>query len=160
MKSLEKFLFKDKDIPIKPNMIFSRDNNIYLIDSIKIIFGNINEQFLFCPEYIFSYNSKANFNKEKELIFSIPIAKYIKQRKCNQYISNSQNLIDYNKPSEILGQFINLNNISKVKIKLNNYAKTEKIIIDKNREIKINNIKNILLFHLNMIFFSIFIMGD
>ena len=44
MKSIEEFLFKDINISIKPNMIFSRDINIYLIDSFKIIFGNINEQ--------------------------------------------------------------------------------------------------------------------
>jgi len=31
MESIEKFLFKDKKISIKPNMIFSRNNNIYLL---------------------------------------------------------------------------------------------------------------------------------
>jgi hypothetical protein len=116
MKCIEEFLFKDKNISTKPNMIFSRDKNIYLIDSIKIIFGNINEHLLFIPEYIFSYNNITNFNKEKELIYSIPITKYIKQRKCQLNNSNSQNLIDNNIPSEILGQFITLNNNSKIKI--------------------------------------------
>jgi hypothetical protein len=117
MKSIEQFLFKGKNISIKPNTMFSRDNNIYLIDNIKIIFGNINEQFLFIPKYIFSYNSLENFNIEKELIYSIPITKYIKQRKCQLNNSKSQNLKDNNKPSKILGQFITLNNNLKRKNK-------------------------------------------
>ena len=140
MISIEEYLFKGNKISIKPDMIFSRDNNIYLIDNIKIIFGNINEQFLFSPEYIFSYNSLDNFNIEKELIYSIPITKYIKQRKCQINNSESQNLKDNNKPSKILGQFITLNNNSKIKI--NSYGITDNEIINKKKEIKVNTIKD------------------
>ena len=40
MNSIEEFLFKDKNNLIKPKIVFSKDNNIYIIDSFKIIFGN------------------------------------------------------------------------------------------------------------------------
>ena len=135
MESIEKFLFTDKKISIKPNMIFSRNNNIYLIDSIKILYGNINEQLLFIPEYIFSYNNITNLNKEKELINSIPITQYIKQKKCNQNNNSYIQRLNDEYSNEI-GDFINL------KIKLNNNSKIDNITIKNKREIEVNTIKN------------------
>jgi len=89
---------------------------------------------LFIPEYIFSYNNITNFNKEKELINSIPITEYIKQKKCNQNNSYIQRLNDEN--SNEIGDFINL------KIKLNNNSKIDNITIKNKREIEVNTIKN------------------
>ena len=138
MNSIEKYLFKDKNNLIKPKIVFSKDNNIYIIDSFKIIFGNFIEQFIFIPEYIFSYNNITNFNKEKELIKSTPIEEYIQQRKCNKNNSDIQELKD--RYYKILGQFITLSNNSKAK--LNNNTKTDNIPINKKKEIRINTISN------------------
>ena len=138
MNSIEKYLFKDKNNLIKPKIVFSKDNNIYIIDSFKIIFGNFIEQFIFIPEYIFSYNNITNFNQEKELIKSTPIEEYIQQRKCNKNNSDIQELKD--RYYKILGQFITLSNNSKAK--LNNNTKTDNIPINKKKEIRINTISN------------------
>ena len=58
MDLIKEYTFKNNQISIKPNKVFSKDNNIYIIDSRKIIFGNINDELLFIAKYIFSYDSK------------------------------------------------------------------------------------------------------
>lgn len=53
MDSIKKYAFKNS-ITNKPKEIFSsKENNIFIIDSFKIILGNINENLIFFPEYIF-----------------------------------------------------------------------------------------------------------
>ena len=58
-------------------MVFLKDNNIYIIDSYKIILGNINDELLFIAKYIFSYNSKDILEKEKDVIYYTSIKEYI-----------------------------------------------------------------------------------
>ena len=111
MDLIKEYTFKNNQISIKPNKIFSKDNNIYIIDSRKIIFGNINDELLFIAKYIFSYDSKDILEKEKDEIYSNTIIEYIQKRDCNQNDSNTQKL-KTNKYKKI-GDFIILNKDSK-----------------------------------------------
>ena len=131
MNLIKEYTFKNNQISIKPKKAFSKDNNIYIIDSLKIIFGNINGQLLFIAEYIFSYDSKDILEKEKDEIYSNTIIEYIQKRDCNQNDSNIQKLRvgKYKK----IGEFIILNNNSKAK----NITLINKIL-----EIKINENNN------------------
>ena len=92
MDLIKEYTFKNNQISIKPNKVFSKDNNIYIIDSRKIIFGNINDELLFIAKYIFSYDSKDILEKEKDEIYSNTIIEYIQKRDCNQNDSNIQKL--------------------------------------------------------------------
>ena len=111
MDLIKEYTFKNNKISIKPNKIFSIDNNIYIIDSRKIIFGNINDELLFIAKYIFSYDSKDILEKEKDEIYSNTIIEYIQKRDCNQNDPNIQKL-KTNKNKKI-GDFIILNKDSK-----------------------------------------------
>ena len=108
MNLIKENTFNYKSISIKPNMVFAKDNNIYIIDSYKIILGNINDELLFISKYIFSYNSKDILEKEKDVIYSTSIKEYIQQKYCNLNDSNTQKL--KNSKSKELGVFIILNN--------------------------------------------------
>ena len=77
MNLIKENTFNYKNISIKPNMVFAKDNNIYIIDSYKIILGNINDELLFISKYIFSYNSKDLLEKEKDVIYYTSIKEYI-----------------------------------------------------------------------------------
>ena len=80
MDSIKKYAFKNS-ITNKPKEIFSsKENNIFIIDSFKIILGNINENLIFFPEYIFSYDSKDILNEEKDIIYYTPILEYIQKK--------------------------------------------------------------------------------
>ena len=134
MNLIKENVFKKKNISIKPNIVFSKDNNIYIIDSYKIIFGNIKGEYLFNAEYIFSYDSKDILEKEKDVIYSNSIIEYIKLRNCNQNDSNIQKLRD--SKSKKIGEFIILNNNSKTKNN-NNVEKSDSSIINKILEKKL-----------------------
>ena len=132
--------FNNKNISIKPNMVFAKDNHIYIIDSYKIIFGNINNELLFFAKYIFSYNSKEILEKEKDVIYSTSIMEYIQRRNCKLNHPNTQKLI--NSKSKELGEFIILNyNDSKTKNN-NNVEKNDSTIVRKEINIKINENNN------------------
>jgi len=134
MNLIKENTFNNKNISIKPNMVFAKNNNIYIVDSYKIIFGNINEELIFNSKYIFSYDSKDILEKEKDEIYSTSIKKYIQQRKCNLNDSNIQKLKENN--SKELGDFIILNN-NNSKTKNNNYIeKSDSPLIKKNVHMK------------------------
>ena len=52
---IKKNVFNDK-LSYKPNKIFSKKNNIFLVDNCKLIIGNLNEELIFIPKYILNYN--------------------------------------------------------------------------------------------------------
>ena len=134
MNLIKENTFKNKKISIKPNMAFAKDNNVYIIDSKKIIFGNINDELLFIAKYIFSYDSKEILDEEKDSIYSTSITEYINQRNCNQDDSNFQKLRD--SKSRKIGEFIILNNDAKSKD--NNYVeKNDSSLINKILDIKV-----------------------
>jgi len=129
MNLIKENTFIYQNISIKPNMIFSKDNSIYIIDSRKIICGNINDQLLFIAKYIFSYNSKDILEKEKNIIYSTSTKEYIQRRYCSLNDPNIQKL-KYNKSIEF-GEFIVLDN--NLKAKNNNYVEESDIpLINKN----------------------------
>ena len=53
---IKKNVFNDK-LSYKPNKIFSKKNNIFLVDNCKLIIGNLNEELIFIPKYILNYNN-------------------------------------------------------------------------------------------------------
>ena len=132
------------NITVEPKEIFlSKDNYIYILDSLQIYFWKIDDKLLFTIKYIFSYDSINIFNQEKEIINSTSIIEYIQQRKCNQNGAILQDLLD-NESSKKIGKFINLNNNSIIEGKEKDINKDDnpikKGIIEKkiNSNIKIN----------------------
>ena len=135
MDSIKQYAFKNS-ITNKPKEIFSsKENNIFIIDSFNIILGNINENLIFFPEYIFSFDSKDILNEEKEIIYYTPILEYIQQKNCDQNDSSIQELLD-NESSKQLGKFITLSNNSKIE---KNIFNSEISINKRIYENKINN---------------------
>lgn len=55
--NLIKNLFTNKEQLFQSSEIFSKNDDIYIIESNNIYAGNLNDELLFIPKYIFSYNS-------------------------------------------------------------------------------------------------------
>ena len=143
-------------IKIKPKKLVKLDNNnLILIDkyNMNIITGKINgdKQTLnsinipiFTIKYIFIYKSLEIFNEEKELLLDKSIDSYINYRKCNNYESNRQILIQKKDNKELGDLFvlIDTNTININKINYNIINKNNSTF-DKNIPIKVNNFDNI-----------------
>jgi len=90
-------LIKDwnKKIPIFPKELYFKKKFIIYVNNQKIIIGNLNEDNLFTPIYVFEYNSSNIVPKERKIILnSKTIKEYIKLRKCSEYNFKLQNLKD------------------------------------------------------------------
>ena len=140
MNSIKEYLLEN-NIAIESKEIISQANDIYIIDSHQILFGRIDDTFLFITEYIFSYDSIDILNHEKQIINSTSIIEYIQQRNFNLNDSSLQELWD-KKFDKKIGNFITLNINSKIEQK--NIIKEDKSKIKVNRinEKKINKINN------------------
>ena len=109
-------LIKDwnKKIPIFPKELYFKKNFIIYVNNPKIIIGNLNENNLFTPKYVFEYNSSNIVQKERKIIFnSKAIKEYIKSRKCSEYNYKLQNLKD--EKDEEIGRLIVMNSSQKMK---------------------------------------------
>ena len=86
----------NEEMDIKVKKISYKYDNIYIMYLKKILVGNLNENLLFIPKYIISYNSSQIFDSQKQYIFSCPIDEYINSLNCNIYSSKLQILKDEN----------------------------------------------------------------
>ena len=89
-----KAIYEDNLTKIKKRKIKYENKTIYLIYSTKITIGNLNEDLLFIPKYIFEYNSPEIFESEKEGICYFPIKRYIKSFNCDLNNYEIQSLIN------------------------------------------------------------------
>ena len=100
MDSIIKYLFENKKIVFEPKTILHKDNNnIFIFDSLNVVFGNLNDNHLFNSKYIFSYNNQNILDEEKEFINSKSIKEYINLRGCD---SNSPNHIQDLKRNDVI----------------------------------------------------------
>lgn len=85
--NLIKNLFTNKEQLFQSSEIFSKNDDIYIIESNNIYVGNLNDELLFIPKYIFSYNSIDLIGEEKEKLNSSFIEEYMKKNKCKKLFS-------------------------------------------------------------------------
>ena len=90
MNIIEKNEFVDKDIYIGSVEIFTKENYIYISDFYTLTVGSLNEQLLYVPKYIFSYQTMDTLDLEKEKILSFSIEVYITMNNC--IINNYNNI--------------------------------------------------------------------
>ena len=140
--------YKNNQISIKSKKFFFENDEIFLIDNKNIIVVEMNEEYLFIPKYIFSFNSIEimeleinNLKKNK-----ININKYIELRKCKINNNNTQSLI--NEKNSSIGTFINLKKYQEekeinksIKEELNKTKNNLKLYEEKQKELKKNNIE-------------------
>jgi len=97
-------IFQKEEIDIiKKKKIYSKNNNIYIMYLKKIIIGILNNELIFIPKYILSYDTPEIFESEKKIIQSETLEKYITSLNCDLDNFNLQDLKQYNKK---LGQLI------------------------------------------------------
>ena len=136
--NINKYEFRNKKISQYYNKVFIKNNNIYLIYSMTIIFGNLDKK-LFIPKYILSYDSQEILEYEKNILFSNEIKTiedYIIFRKCSINELNKQNLIKENQVK--IGQLLFSENSIIHKINSQNIINRNNILISKNRNSKFN----------------------
>jgi len=92
-------IIQNEKLIIQKARALAKNNYIYLFHSLNIEIGTINEDLIFNTKYIFKYNSKEIYHKEKENLTNNTIVdNYIESRMCNKNKINLQELvIDYNK---------------------------------------------------------------
>lgn len=96
-------------IPIFPKELFFKRNNIIYINNLKIIIGNLNNENIYIPKYVFVYDSPDIFSEEKKkIIESENIKDYIKIRKCDEKDYKIQDL--KNEKNEEIGKLLILIN--------------------------------------------------
>ena len=121
-------IFQKEEIDsIKKKKIYAKNNNIYIMYLKKIIIGILNNELIFIPKYIFSYDSLEIFESEKKIIQSETIENYIKSLNCDIDNFNLQDLKQYNRK---LGQLIirkdkYLENFKKLKRSISKNRKNE-----------------------------------
>ena len=143
MDSIMKYLFKNKKILNETKSILLNDNNnIFISDSSKVIYGNLNDNLLFNSKYIFSYNNKNILDQEKEILYSKPIKDYIDLRGCDSNLHTDKQNLKIN--SEIIGNLIisHCNNIEYSKKKEASFNKQENSNQNKESDIICQNIDN------------------
>ena len=101
--NLIKNLFTNKEQLFKSTEIFSQNDDMYIIESNNIYVGNLNDELLFIPKYIFSYNSIDLMGEEKTKLNSCSIEEYMKKNKCKKLFSESEQQLK-NQNNEIIGQ--------------------------------------------------------
>jgi len=139
MDSIMKYLFKNKKIVIEAKSILLKDNNnIFIFDSLTVIFGNLNNNLLFNSKYTFSYNNQNILDEEKEFINSKSIKEYMDLRGCDGKSPNHKQ--DLKRNDAIIGNLIisRSNNIECNKEKEESFNKQE--ILTQNQELKTKNI--------------------
>ena len=95
----------NKKIPIFPKELHFKNNFIIYVNNPKIIIGNLNDDNIFTPKYVFEYNSSYIVSKERKTILnSKTIKEYIKSKKCSLYDFKLQKL--KNEKDEDIGKFI------------------------------------------------------
>jgi hypothetical protein len=104
IEMIYKYNYPNEKILIKPKKIIVKNNNIYLFDECSINIGNLNEQYLFSPQYLFFYNQLRILTEEKEKLFCLSIKDYIESRKCIENNYNIQTLIEEN--NKAIGKLI------------------------------------------------------
>jgi len=109
--NLIKNLFTNKEQLFQSSEIFSKNDDIYIIESNNIYVGNLNDELLFIPKYIFSYNSIDLIGEEKEKLNSSFIEEYMKKNKCKKLFSESEQQLK-NQNNETIGKLIILSNES------------------------------------------------
>ena len=120
-------VFQKEEIDgIKKKKIFTRNENIYIMYLKKIIIGILNNELIFIPKYILSYDSPETFESEQKVLKSDTIEKYIISVNCDIDNYNLQELKQYNKK---LGQLIirkdkYLDNSKKLKRSISKNRKT------------------------------------
>ena len=67
---LIKKIYKDKLKFLLPKTLFFKNSNIFYINKLKIIIGNLYNKNLFIPKYILIYNSYEILNNEKKILLS------------------------------------------------------------------------------------------
>ena len=100
-------LIKDwnKKIPIFPKELYFKKKFIIYVNNPKIIIGNLNENNLFIPKFVFEYNSSTIIPNERKIILnSKTIKEYIKLRKCSEYNFKLQKIKD--EKDEEIGKLI------------------------------------------------------
>ena len=135
---------KEEIESIKKKKIFIKNNNIYIMYLKKIIIGILNNELIFIPKYILSYDTPDIFESEKKIILSETIEKYIKSVNCDIDNYNLQELKQYNNK---LGQLIirkdkYLENPKKLKRSMSKNKKTEKSSSLIKRKVKSNIMKS------------------
>ena len=143
MDSIIKYLFENKKIVFEPKTILQKDNNnIFIFDSLNVIFGNLNDNHLFNSKYIFSYNNQHILDEEKEFINSKSIKEYINLRGCD---TNSPNHIqDLKRNDVIIGNLtiLHSNNLECKKEKESSFNMHENSKQNQNQDLDIKR-KNI-----------------
>ena len=104
IEMIYKYNYPNEKILIKLKKIIVKNDNIYLFDECSINIGNLNEQYLFSPQYIFFYNQLRIMTEEKEKLFCLSIKDYIESRKCIENNYNIQTLIEEN--NKAIGKLI------------------------------------------------------
>ena len=141
-----KSIFKNIEIDVPKQEIIFRNNNIYLIYPKKILIGNLNTNYIFNSNYIFSYSSPEIFESEKENLFNASIEDYIKSINCELNNYELQTIIKDNKK---LGEFLiikkgkeikNQSNSSKI-MRIENTL-NKNIVKGKQEETRIDNPEN------------------
>ena len=95
----------NKKIPIFPKELYFKNNFIIYVNNPKIIIGNLNDDNIFTPKYVFEYNSSNVVSKERKTILnSKTIKEYIKSKKCSLYNFKLQKL--KNEKDEDIGKLI------------------------------------------------------
>ena len=149
-------IFQNEELKIKRAKALTKNNYIYLFHSLNIEIGRINDDLIFNTEYIFKYDSKEIYQKEKENISKNSIIdNYIESRKCyKNKIKLQELIIGINKKvgyliilkginNKVRGKSTILNSKrKKLKIEGHNKQKKEKIkTTTKEEEAIIENIK-------------------
>ena len=106
-----KNLFTSKEQLFQSIEIFYKNDDIYIIKSNNIYVGNIHDELLFIPKYIFSYNSIDLIGEEKAKLNSSSLEEYMKKNKCKRLFLESEQQMK-NQNNETIGKLIILNNES------------------------------------------------
>jgi hypothetical protein len=95
----------NKKIPIFPKELYFKNNFIIYVNDQKIIIGNLNDDNIFTPKYVFEFNSSNIVTRERKIILnSKTIKEYIKTKKCSLYNFKLQKL--KNEKDEDIGKLI------------------------------------------------------
>ena len=130
----------NKNIVLYSKKLLYKEQKIFNLYNPYLIIGNLNNNNIFIPKYIFVYNSKEIYDSEKKIFLSTLVNEYIAMRKCEENLINKPQILK-NDNNEELGQFIiYLNNIetSGEKTKILKYCQTQSNM-KKKRNISINN---------------------
>jgi hypothetical protein len=140
---INKYHFNGKiqKFPIK---IKVSNDYIYLIDSLSISIGNLNDDLIFIPICILVYETLIISDAEKDLLLSNSIKDYIRLRKCTEINNKIQSLIK--EKNEQIGNMIVLKIDEFKPKKLSDGTKLESILKEKAEILeKYYNEKNVYL---------------